>query len=84
MPLLKMTQEFRDTYLEDPIFLKKWNETFTDYEYLGTNHNIITNLSIQVYLVSIEGFEPGEYWVDVICTTHENSDYDLHIEKVVI
>lgn len=72
MPLLKMSKEFmQDVIALNPI-IGDITELFTSMQYLGSDN---TGLSpCDIFLVSVKGFEPGEYFVEIIQTVKIEED----------
>lgn len=72
MPLLKLSIEAaQDLFAKSPMAIDM-SELFSSVEYLGSNHLSMTPYSI--FIVKKEGFEPGEYFVDIIHTVKIGED----------
>ncbi len=90
MPLLRISQEFRDQMCEDSFLFSMWEDLFDEYEYLGSippRALLYEHANTQTYLVTPKdkSFEPGEYFIDVIITRiniNLTGDYKAELKRL--
>jgi len=65
MPLIRISNElYQDILAENPLVKEEVENLFTSMTYLGYDRERNAN----VILVSAPGFEPGEYFVEIVFT----------------